>query len=453
MANNKREHLRQPVEQLRKLAMTVMPFGTGEQIDFTATVIDRGPGGLGIATDRALDPGFVVIRDEMGDLMKGVLAWSKKVGEQAYRAGIQFITTPLTLPFAEPVLADSSKDYLPHPRHLDGRPGINANDGGLRWRDTVSIILSDTIRTLRESFPFKTFFGYGFAWLAWFVILVSNISSVIPTDTAKAVLATTIWACIVWITESMPVGITGLMIPMMLFLTKAVPKMQDAFSGFILDVSFLCLGAFVFSSILCATRLDTRIALTVLSKLRSTKVGTIIIGFFSTNLILSVVIPAAVARAATLLPVIHGIIDLFGDTKQEKNAKKAIVISSLVYAPMVGGILLLTAHMPNVILAGLFDKQLHVSISWFKWLWLHLPIIGLFPLMYWMLKIFFKFDDSEVPGGAAKVDAAKKELGTVKSHQWIILAVFAFTAVMWALEDIHHIKSGKIGRASCRERV
>jgi solute carrier family 13 (sodium-dependent dicarboxylate transporter), member 2/3/5 len=291
----------------------------------------------------------------------------------------------------------------------------------------------------------KTLIGYVLAWGAWATILWGvDMSSVIPTYAAKAVLATIVWACVIWITEAIPVGVSGLMIPMLLVVSKAVPKIPDAFGGFVLDVSFLCLGAFIFAAILSAANLDTRIALNVLAKLKSAKAGRIVIGLFSTSMVLAFAVPAAVARAATLLPVVRGIIQLFGESTAESNAKKAIVISSLVYAPMVGGILILTAHMPNVIMVGLFDKQLHVHISWIQWLWLHLPIIGLFPIMYWILRSVFKFKNVEVPGGVEKIETAKKELGPTKGYEWVILLIFTLAAAMWALEDVHNIKTGMI---------
>ncbi len=293
--------------------------------------------------------------------------------------------------------------------------------------------------------PKKTLLGYIFAWAAWaFIMWGIDISSIVPTYSAKAVLATIVWACIIWVTEAIPVGVSGLMIPMILVVSKAVPKIPEAFGGYVLDVSFLCLGAFIFGAILWTANLDTRIALTVLSKMKASNTGRIIIGLFSTCMILAFAIPAAVARAATLLPIVRGVIELFGDSKPESNAKKAIVISSLVYAPMVGGILILTAHMPNVIMVGLFDKQLNIHISWIQWLWLHLPIVGLFPIMYWILKFFFKFKHVEVPGGIEKIETAKKDLGKTKSNEWVILIIFALAAAMWSLEEVHKIKTGMV---------
>ncbi|MDD3815933.1 MAG: DASS family sodium-coupled anion symporter [Desulfocapsaceae bacterium] len=293
--------------------------------------------------------------------------------------------------------------------------------------------------------PRKTLIGYIAAWVAFAVILWGiDFSSIIPTYSAKAVLAIIVWASIIWITEAIPGAISGLMIPMLLVVTKAVPKIPSAFSGFTLNVTFLCLGAFIFAAILSSAKLDTRIALTVLSQIKSTKVSKIILGLFSTCMGLALVIPAAVARSATLLPVVNGITALFGDTKAERNAKKAIVISSLVYAPMVGGIVFLTAHMPNVIMVGLFDKQLNIQISWVQWFWLHLPIVGLFPIMYLILKFFFKFQKVEVEGGIEKIKTAKEELGKTKTYEWTILFIFGAAATMWCLQDFHKIKTGMV---------
>ena len=130
---------------------------------------------------------------------------------------------------------------------------------------------------------------------------------------------------------------------MLLVLSSAVPKIPEAFGGFVLDVSFLLLGCFHFRRYTWTANLDTRIALTVLSRMKSTKVGSVIVGLFTMSMLLAFCVPPEVARSATLLPIVRGVLQLFGDTAKEQNAKKAITISSLVYGPMVGGILILTA--------------------------------------------------------------------------------------------------------------
>jgi hypothetical protein len=90
---NQRQHVRQPIEGSAKLAMTVIPYEKSEKIEITAAAVDRGEGGMGIITDRALALGFVVITDYMGGSKKGVLVWTKQRGDRSYRSGIRIVPT------------------------------------------------------------------------------------------------------------------------------------------------------------------------------------------------------------------------------------------------------------------------------------------------------------------------------------------------------------------------
>lgn len=92
---NMRQHIRQPLEQPGKLAMTLIPFEKLEKRDITADAVDMGAGGLGITAGFVLEPGFVIIRDGIGEQKDGVLMWSKELNDTTYRAGIQFIQTRL----------------------------------------------------------------------------------------------------------------------------------------------------------------------------------------------------------------------------------------------------------------------------------------------------------------------------------------------------------------------
>jgi hypothetical protein len=88
---NQRQHVRHPALQLRKLAMTLIPFEKEENIEVVADPTDIGAGGLGITADRVLEPGYVIIENGKGEHLKGVLVWSKKLDDMTCRAGIQII--------------------------------------------------------------------------------------------------------------------------------------------------------------------------------------------------------------------------------------------------------------------------------------------------------------------------------------------------------------------------
>lgn len=297
--------------------------------------------------------------------------------------------------------------------------------------------------------PGRTLGGFIAAWLAFFLILyvipMPDVTGVDGTVTklspaGKAALAVVVWACIIWITEAMPVGITGLLIPMLLVLTGAVKNFPAAASGFTTPVAALCLAAFLFAAIMQAAGIDRRIAIGLLNKMKVKEAGGVIWSMFGANLILSLIIPAANARAATLLPVINGIVNLFGDTPEERAAKKAIVIQSLVYGSMISGMCIMTAHLPNLVLVGLFEKQGY-NLSYINWFLLQWPYLGMFVLTQWWVRYYFKTKGVGIPGGLAKVEALHKEQPKTTQAEWLILAVFAFVGLMWVTEEWHKIKS------------
>ncbi len=298
--------------------------------------------------------------------------------------------------------------------------------------------------------PGKTLGGFIAAWAAFFLILyviplpeITGIdgSASVLKPAGRAVLAVVVWACIIWITEAMPVGVTGILIPMLLVMTGAVGKFPQAASGFTTPVAALCLAAFIFAAIMQAAGIDRRIALGLLHKMRAKEVGGIIWSMFGANLILSFIIPAANSRAATMLPVINGITRLFGDTPEERAGKKAIVIQSLVYGSMISGMCIMTAHLPNLILVGLFETELAYNLSYFNWFLLQWPYLGMFVLTQWWVRYYFKTRGVGIPGGMAKIETLHKEQPKTTQAEWLILAVFAFVGLMWVTEEWHKIKS------------
>ena len=158
--------------------------------------------------------------------------------------------------------------------------------------------------------PCRAFVGFAVAWLAFFLFW-----DVLPpfhglTHEGMAVLGIVVWASIMWVSEAMPAGITGISIPTMLLITQALPwtngkpPMSVIFAGFTNHVIWLCLFAFMVAAVMQLIGLDRRIALGILARFKASSVGRVIWGMFFVNIILGFLVPAANARAATLLPVV-----------------------------------------------------------------------------------------------------------------------------------------------------
>lgn len=168
----------------------------------------------------------------------------------------------------------------------------------------------------------KSFVGFLASWAAFLLILFAMPLPEGLTPAGKATMAVVAWACITWISEAMPVGITGIAIPMLLVLSRAVEKFPQSVGGFTSNAYFICMIAFILAAIIQVAGIDRRIAVSMLHKMRIKTANSTIWGLFGVNFILSIIVPGANPRGALLLPIITGITKLFGDTRERPHPQR-----------------------------------------------------------------------------------------------------------------------------------
>lgn len=303
----------------------------------------------------------------------------------------------------------------------------------------------------------RVFGGFCLAWTLFFVFwtVLPPFSGLTPQG--MSVLGIVLWASIMWVSEAMPVGITGISIPTLLLISQALPwnngkpPMTVIFAGFTNHVIWLCLFAFLIGAVMQLVRLDKRIALGILAKLKASSIGRVIWGMFFVNIVLGFLVPAANARAATLLPVVQGICNLLGNTPEERNAKKAIVIQSLVYGSMICGMFIMTAHLPNMILVGIFDKAGYQNINYLNWALLQFPYLGMFALTQMWIRYHFKTNAVHIAGGAEALHKQYVEMGPMSTPEKVLLGIFAIAGIMFMtgkgsfIVQLHQQQLGVIG--------
>lgn len=286
--------------------------------------------------------------------------------------------------------------------------------------------------------PTRVLVGFALAWIAFALILwvVPKPAGLSPEG--MKVLAIVVWASIMWVSEAMPVGITGISIPTLLIVTHALPwdkgrpPLAQVFSGFTGHVVWLLLFALMVGAVMQLLKLDRRLALAILDKIRASTVAGVIWGFFGVNLVLSFLIPAAVARSATLLPIVQGVTNLLGDSDREREAKKAIIIQTLVYGSMITGMFIMTAHLPNMILIQMFGNN-DFRIGYLDWMLLQAPYLGMFVITQWWVQRHFRTHGVKIAGGHASIAKMHKELGPTSRAEHLLLAVFCGVALFFML--------------------
>lgn len=299
-------------------------------------------------------------------------------------------------------------------------------------------------RPLSEWRLSKAHLGFAGSWLLYFLIIAFMPLPDGMTPSGKATLAVVVWACITWVTEAVPIPITGLQIPILILMSGAAPDLATAANGYTSEAAFICLASFIMAAVIQCVGLDQRITLGLLRKARVSTVRGVIWALFGVDTILAFIIPGANTRGALLLPVVNNVNRLFGDTSAERNAKKAIVIHSLVYGPMVCGLIVLTSGLQNLVLVDLFKSQLGIDVSYLDWLLLRWPYLGLAVITQWWIRRYFRCVETKVPGGIEEIEREHSALPKVSRFEWRAAATFALTALAWATGSVHHLSSAVV---------
>jgi sodium-dependent dicarboxylate transporter 2/3/5 len=322
---------------------------------------------------------------------------------------------------------------------------ISLNDSGVvaGIRNGIAAFVSRFRDNIVESGrnPVTTALGFALAWGLFFFVLYAVPAPQGLSPAGKACMAVVVWACVIWVSEAIPVGITGILIPMLLVMSGSTKTFNQAVGGFVSEAAFICLIAFLLAAIIQAAGLDRRLALSLLHKAKVKTVNGVIWVLFGVNFVLSLVIPGSNPRGALLLPVIKGITDLLGTTRAEDEARKAIFIQALVYGSMIAGMCIMTAHLPNLILVGLFQSKLNLQISYFDWFVLQWPYLGMFAITQLWIQRYFKTRSMAIAGSAKLIERQVAALPKMSQSEWLILGCLAFMAILWMTEDFFKIKS------------
>ena len=256
------------------------------------------------------------------------------------------------------------------------------------------------------------------------------------SDQANAVLASTLWIAIWWITEAIPIAATSLL-PIILFPLSGALPLADTSSSFGHRFVFLYLGGFILALAIQKWNLHKRIALNII-KVIGTNVQKIILGFMVATAFLSMWI-SNTATAVMMLPIGIAIIKQMKDLKNSPEDENLIfgkaLMLSIAYSASIGGIATLIGTPPNLVFAGIIQEVYNIEISFLKWFQFGFPISILLLAISWiyLTKVAFKFKQNEFNEGKEEINMQLEELGPISYEEKIVLSVFVLTGLAWIL--------------------
>lgn len=246
---------------------------------------------------------------------------------------------------------------------------------------------------------------------------------------ASKALALLVFVAVLWLTETLHVTVTALLIPLLAIALGLVPTKQ-ALVAFADPTIFLFFGGFALATALHIQRLDEMIANRIMSMAKG-NLKLAVLYLLGVTAFLSMWI-SNTATAAMMLPLAMGLLSKLDKTRDHNTY--VFVLLGIAYSASIGGMGTLVGSPPNAIAAS----QLNLTFS--DWLWYGLPImIILLPLMIGCLYVVFR------PNLNIVVEQKYEKMEMNKSRI-ITLIIFVSTALCWIFSSsLNPILSGLFG--------
>ena len=251
---------------------------------------------------------------------------------------------------------------------------------------------------------------------------------------ANAILASTIWIAVWWITEAVPIAITSLL-PVVLFPLTGGMELAETTASFGHRYIFLYIGGFILAIAIERWNLHKRIALNII-QLIGTNVKNVILGFMLATAFLSMWI-SNTATSVMMLPIGMSIISQLIDNpktveNENQNFGKALMLA-IAYSASIGGMATLIGTPPNLVLATIVQETYGIEITFSKWFMFGLPISLILLAICWkyLTEIAFTFKQKKFPGGRNEINKQLKSLGKLSYEEKMVLLIFVGTAFAW----------------------
>ncbi len=283
---------------------------------------------------------------------------------------------------------------------------------------------------------------------------------------ATAVLASTAWVVVWWVTEAIPIPVTSLL-PIVLFPITGVMAVGNATAPYADPIVFLLLGGFLLALAIERWNLHHRLSLLVIAAVGTSGKG-LVFGFMVATAFLSMWI-SNTATAMMMVPIGAAVIveltaiggrrtppldreeieapndplDVEGELLHQledgpielPNTSFGLALMlAIAYGASIGGAATLIGSPPNAVLAGVAESNLGVEIGFLEWMLVGVPIAVVFlPIAWLSLVVLLRPTIDRKPGRADVIEKQLDELGSMTTGERRVLAVFGSVAGGWIL--------------------
>ena len=234
---------------------------------------------------------------------------------------------------------------------------------------------------------------------------------------------------ILWITEPIPLAVTGLLIMIIQPIVGIMPA-KDVFSSFGNQAVFFLIGAFILASAIEKHGLHKRIALRLLSFFE-TSPRILTFGIMISCAFLSFVMPEH-GVAALFLPIVVSILIAMKSIPRESNFGK-ISLLAIAYGCSIGSLGTLIGGARNPLTVGILsDLDPPILVSFFDWMIYAMPIVFIsLPLVWIVLHISFPIEVKSINRAKREINNQVSKAGKMGRYEILVSGILILTIVLW----------------------
>ncbi len=219
------------------------------------------------------------------------------------------------------------------------------------------------------------------------LLVYANPFSSLP-PAAHTLSAILVWVVVSWITEALPLAMTALL-GAALCIAAGLGSATDVLATFAHPIIFLFIGSFFLAEAFVAHGLDRRFAVWLLSHrwlhgrpvalFGAMGLATAVLSMWISN----------TASVAIMLPIALGMLSTIRGSQAQGGPHETGVLLLLAYGSAAGGIATMIGTPPNLIAVGLLSQQAGISLSFFEWMGIGLPLAAVLGLLIAAVLLWF----------------------------------------------------------------
>lgn len=248
------------------------------------------------------------------------------------------------------------------------------------------------------------------------------------------------WLIVWWVIKPIPWIATAL-VPLLLFPVLEVMNLKTVVTKlFGQRIMFLLIFVFLLAKAIRRYGLGERLSLTLLSV---KWINGSIDRFIGMYMVATALMQAIFGIVGIIvgIPIGVAVIDhIYKETELQgiefdKKKLGSHVILACAYGQLAGGMMTIQAIPQNALVLSLFEEQTGVQVSFFQWL---IPgiITGVvfLAVAYLALKVMFKYDLKEIPGGQEYFENQRNALGKLSKSEKRLALVVGIIVFLWSMQ-------------------